>query len=134
MSQENVEVVRRAVEAFNEGGMSSRATLDFFDVAAVFEEPPEQPGASTAHGRESLERMFTQFDEAWEEHLSTPDEIRPIDAERVLMFSVDRFRGRDKLEVTQPSATIFTLRDGKIVRMQSFWERENALKALGLQE
>ncbi len=39
----NVEIVRRVVESFNESGMGSEVTLSFFDAAAVFEEPPEQP-------------------------------------------------------------------------------------------
>jgi ketosteroid isomerase-like protein len=134
MSQENVEIVRRAVEAFNEGGMGSEATLSFFDAAAVFEEPPEQPGPRVAHGREAVSRMFTQFDEAWEEHRSHPNEVRAIDDERVLLLSLDHFRGRDGIEMDQTSGTIFTLRGGKIVRMQAFWDQVNALKAAGLRE
>jgi len=35
MSQENVEIVRRMVESFNEVGFSADVTLDFFDVDAV---------------------------------------------------------------------------------------------------
>jgi ketosteroid isomerase-like protein len=134
MSQENVEIVRRLVEAFNSGGLGSDATLSFFDAAAVFEEPPEQPGPGVAHGREAVSRMFTQFDEAWETHQSHPDEIRVIDDERVLLLSVEHFRGRDGIEIDQPSGTIFTLRDGKIVRMQAFWERASALEAAGPSE
>jgi ketosteroid isomerase-like protein len=131
MSHENVEVVRRAVEAFNEGGFGSEATLEFFDVDAVFEEPPEQPGPRVAHGRESVSRIFTQFDAAWEEHQTHPDEIRAIDDERVLLLSRDHFRGRDGIELDQTSGTIFTLRGGKIVRMQAFWDRSKALEAAG---
>ena len=43
MSQENVEIIRRAIEVFNEHGFSSEAYLGFYDAAVVFEEPPEQP-------------------------------------------------------------------------------------------
>ena len=114
--------------------MGSEATLDFFDVAAVFEEPPEQPGPRVAHGRESVSRIFTQFDAAWEEHQTHPEEIRVIDDERVLLLSRDHFRGRDGIEIDQTSGTIFTLRGGKIVRMQAFWDRANALKAAGISE
>ena len=78
--------------------------------------------------------MFTRFDDAWEAHRSQPDEIRAIDDERVLLLSREYFRGRDGIEIDQPSGTIFTLRSGKIIRMQSFWERATALKAAGLSE
>ena len=134
MSQENVEILRRFGEAFNEGGFGSEATLSFFHDASVFEEPPEQPAPRVARGRESIRRVFTEFDEAWAEHRSDPEEIRVIDDERVLVLTIEHFRGRDGIEIEQPSGTIFTLRDGKIARMQSFWERETALNAAGLSE
>jgi ketosteroid isomerase-like protein len=134
MSEENVETIRRLVEAFNEGGMGAEATLDFFDPDAVFEEPPEQPGPTVAEGREAVSRAFVKFDEAWKEHRSEPEEIRVIDDERVLLLGVDHFRGRDDIEIAQPSGTLFTLRDGKVIRMQAFWERTNALEAAGLSE
>ena len=126
-----MDTMRRLVEAFNEGGMGSPATADFFDLDVVFEEPPEQPGASIAHGRENLRRLFGEFDKAWEEHRSEVEEVRAIDDGRVLLLGVEHFRGRDGVEISQPCGTIFTLRDGKIVRMQSFWERATALAAVG---
>lgn len=132
MSQENVETIRRLVDAYNEGGLASEATLDFFAEDAVFEEPPEQPGPTVAEGRVAVAETFGRFDEVWEEHRSDPEEIRPIDSERVLLLTVDYFRGRDGLELTQPSGVVFTLRDGRVVRMQAFWERANALEAAGV--
>jgi ketosteroid isomerase-like protein len=134
MSEENVEIVRRATEAFNEGGLASQEAEDFFDDAVVFEEPPEQPAPRVVRGREAAVEMFRQFDEAWEEHRSDPEEIREIDKERVLLLSIEHFRGRDGIVVDQPCGTIFTLADGKIARMQPFWDRENALEAAGLSE
>jgi ketosteroid isomerase-like protein len=120
--------VSQAVQAFNEVGLAS-ATREFFDPSAVFEEPPEQPGATIAHDRASMERLFRQFDAAWSEHRSEIDELRPIDDERVLLLSTEHFKGRDGLEVTQRAGTIFTVRGGKIVRMQPFWDQESALAA-----
>jgi len=134
MSQENVEIIRRLVDSYNRAGIGAEATLGFFDDAAVFEEPPEQPGPTVVEGRGAVAQTFRAFDEAWEAHRSDPEDIRVIDAERVLLLSVDYFRGRDGIEIVQPSGTVFTLRDGKVVRMQAFWERENALDAAGLSE
>jgi ketosteroid isomerase-like protein len=134
MSQEIVEIVRRMSESFNEAGYSAKATLDFFDADAVFEEPPEQPAPRIARGRDEIVEIFGQFDEAWEEHRSDYEEIRAIDDARVLLLSIEHFRGRDGMEIDQPCGTIFTFRNGKVVRMQSFWERENALEAAGLRE
>ena len=134
MSEENVETVRRATQAFNDGGFGSEGSLSFFDVGVVFEEPPEQPAPRVARGRDEAAELFGQFDAAWEEHRTEPEEIRALDDERVLVLSIEHFRGRDGIEIEQPAAGIFTLRGGKIVRMQAFWERATALKAAGLSE
>jgi len=133
VSQENLEIVRQAVEAFNEVGMAESA-LRFFAPDVVFEEPPEQPAPRVAEGRDAAIQMFTQFDEVWEEHRSEPEQIRVIDDERVLVLSIEHFRGREGIEFAQPCGNLFTVRDGKIVRLQSFWERDTALEAVGLRE
>ena len=111
MSQQNVAIIRQAIE-----------------------EPPEQPAPRVAQGREAVAELFEQFDEAWEEHRSTPEELRALDDERVLALTIEHFRGRDGITVDQPCGTLFTLRGGKIVRMQSFWERKSALAAAGLSD
>jgi ketosteroid isomerase-like protein len=131
LNHENVGIVRRLIEAYNRPGSEAEAALSLFDEAAVFEEPPEQPGARIARGRAEIGRVVGRFDGVWEEHRAEVVEIRAVDADRVLLLSTDHFRGRDGIEVTKDSGTVFTLRDGKVVRMQSFWERENALRAVG---
>ncbi len=133
MSQENVEIIARMIEGFNEHGIAATGA-EFFADAVEFHEPPEQPGARVARGREATVEFFAAFDAAWEEHRSDPEEIRAVGAERVLLLSVERFQGRDGIQVAQPAGTIFTLRHGKIVLWQAFWDRETALEAAGLRE
>ncbi len=79
-------------------------------------------------------KFFAAFDEAWEHHRSDPEEIRALSAEQVLLLSVERFRGRDGIEVAHPAGTIFTVRNGKVVHWQAFWDRGTDLEAAGLQE
>ena len=63
---------------------------------------------------------------------------RFIDAggDRVLVFSREGGRGKGSgAEVfTHLTAHLWTLKDGKAVRMQSYWERVDALAAVGLSE
>ena len=132
MPEKNAAIVRRMFDAFNEGGFSADISLTFFDADAVFEEPPEQPAPRVARGREEVRKIFNQFDEAWDSHRSEPQEIRSIDDDRVLVLAVDQFRGRDGIDIEHSSATIFTLREGKVTRMQAFWDRARALEAAGV--
>jgi ketosteroid isomerase-like protein len=131
MGSANVEIVKKAAEAFNHGGLASEEAVALLHPEIVFEEPPEQPAPRVARGLDATLEMFGAFEEAWEKHSSTTEDIQTIDEERVLLLSVEHFRGRDGIEFDQPCGTIFTVRGGKIVRMQSFWDRETALKAAG---
>ena len=134
MSQENVEVVRRAVDEFNEWGFDGFGKSDLVVDDVEFHEPPEQPAPRVARGREEVRKMGKEFESAWAEHNTEAEEIRAVDADRVLLVSVEHFKGRDGIEVEAPLAAIFTLRDGKIVRWQAFWDRQKALEAAGLSE
>ena len=134
MSQENVEVVRRAVEMFNQRGFDGFRDADLIADDIEFHEPPEQPAPRVAVGRDEVRLLAKQFDDAWEQHRSEPEEIRAVGPDKVLLLSVERFKGRDGIELEAPLAGIFTLREGKIARWQAFWNKQTALEALGLSE
>jgi ketosteroid isomerase-like protein len=134
MSEKNIEILRRAVEAFNERGITGAVTDELFADDVEFHEPPEQPAPRSARGREEVRQLFGEFDAAWAEHKSEPEEFRALDDERVLVLSVERFKGRDGMAIDAPGAAIFTIRGGKIVEWQAFWDRQSALEAAGLSE
>jgi ketosteroid isomerase-like protein len=134
MSEENVKVLRRAVAAFNERGIGGAVTDELFADDVEFHEPPEQPAPRSARGREEIRQLFGEFDAAWAEHKSEPEEFRILDDDRVLVLSVERFKGRDGMAIDAPGAAIFTVRGGKIVEWQAFWDRARALEAAGLSE
>ena len=132
MSQENVEIVRQSIAAFNEGGVE--ALRVFADPAIEFHEPPEQPGAQVAQGIEEVVELWGRFDSAWKSHQTEPKEIRALGEDKVLLVSVEHFVGRDGMEVNAPFAGVVTFRDGRVIRWQAFWDKARALEAVGLRE
>src|SRR5687767_10270366 len=108
MAAENLEIVRRSVEAFNEGGLEAAAEFAHPDIE--FQEPPSQPAPRTARGRESVRETWTSFDQAWSEHRTELREIQELAEDEVLMSSVEHFRGRDGMEISAPCWTIYTFR------------------------
>jgi ketosteroid isomerase-like protein len=132
MSEENVAIVLRSVDAFNEGGLE--ATAEFAHPEIEFQEPPTQPAPRTARGQEAVLETFASFDEAWEEHRSEVKDVQALTEDEVLLSSVEHFRGRDGMEISAPCWTIYTFRDGKIVKLRPFWDRAQALEAAGLSE
>jgi ketosteroid isomerase-like protein len=131
MSQENVDVVRRAVEEFNESGFAGVSRSELIADEIEFHEPPEQPAPRMARGREEVRQLGGDFDAMWEEHRSEPQEITAVGSDRVLLVSVEHFTGRDGIELETPFAAVLTLHRGKIVRWQAFWNERTAREVAG---
>lgn len=132
MSEENVELARKFHQAFNQEGWEAlwRAAAPEIE----FHEPPEQPGASVFEGLEAVrDGVMRSWHENWIEQRSTAERFVDL-GDRVLLLTVEHLRGRDGIEVTQPAATIVTFRDGRIVRLEGYWNRQTALNAAGLAE
>ncbi len=133
MFEENVEIIRKAVEAFNAEGADA-AGRRFFADDVEFHDPPDSPSPRVARGREEVRSQFNSFNDAWEKHRTEAREIRAVGTDKVLLVSVEHFVGRDGIEVDAPSASVFTLRDGKVIRWETFWNEQQGREAAGLSE
>jgi ketosteroid isomerase-like protein len=132
MSQENVEIIRRAYERWNRGdfGWATVVAPEFEYVAS-----PAFIGLSGGHrGLEGFTRFLEQIWGEFNEPHAEPQEF--IEAEDNVL-AVMTFRGRGKqsgVEVNMELFQLWTFRDGKVVRGQGFSNREEALEAAGLGE
>jgi ketosteroid isomerase-like protein len=130
MSQENVEVVRRAF-AYEVYGRGDRAEAEaIFDPYVVMKPTEEGP----SHGLDAVRDNFEHWQEAWDELEVRVEEV--IDAgDRVLLTAHHRGRGQGSgVEVDTRFYEVYMLRDGKVVRVDEFSERAEALEAAGLRE
>jgi ketosteroid isomerase-like protein len=131
MSQENVEIVRGAIEAWNAGDMD--ALGDVYDPNIVVRYADGWPEGSKPNiGREVVVRQWEQQREPFDR--DTLEEIEVIDlGDRVVMRQMWRAVGRGpdlNIEVT----TVSTLRKGKMILLEFFWDHAEALEAVGLSE
>ena len=88
---------------------------------------------ATYHGIDGLVQLGAEIREVWDEWRITPE--RFIDAgDRVVVLETIRARGRGSGVELQSgrSATIWTLRDGRVARVQIGFDPQEALKAVGL--
>jgi ketosteroid isomerase-like protein len=145
MSQQNVEIVRRIYAALDLSvpGSVSRydgppeSVKDVIDPEIEWQGPREFPDlAETVHGYTGMARYGAKIAEALDDYRMVPERFIDAGGDRVLVFSREGGRGKGSgAEVqTHLTAHIWTLRDGKAVRMQSIWERADALEAVGLSE
>ena len=123
MSQENVEIVRKFV--LDEHG----EWLTYLDPTVVWNSADE-----SARGVEGVEGLMTRWESTWDDYEVIPEDF--VDAgDRVIAILRVRGRGRESgAAVDARFHQVFTIRGGKIVRMDEFMERSEALEAVGLSD
>ena len=140
MSQENVELVRRAYEVFNLRELSWSAS-EFFSRASEFFAPDIEIdlsrnvfNAATFRGYEGVERAVVMVNDVWDDFRFEVEEL--IDAGDKV-FAAVQLSGKGKgsgVPVDQHDIHVCTVRDGKVVRIDVHRNRAEALKAAGLSE
>jgi len=135
MSKENVEVVRRAYEAFARDGLDPFMKNFTDDVEYGVLAGANDLIHGPCHGKESvrawLQDWIDMFDGFWMEL------VELIDAGGDTVFTAERYGGRARhsgVETDSPNWTVFTIREGKIAGGAEYETREQALEAAGLSE
>ncbi len=138
MSRENVEIVRRLYDEWGEGRFDT--ALHLFDPDVEYTRSGTEYGL-TALGLTGEWRGLEAMTRAALEWIQTFDRLR-VQAERfieagdsVVVFT--RHSGNAKesgLPIEAQFADVLTLRDGLVVRLDQYRDREEALEAVGLRE
>jgi ketosteroid isomerase-like protein len=132
MSEENVENVRRGIDAWNRGDLDE--WLAGFAPKAELHTTGRFPDQGVYRGRAGLERYWSEIHEAAEEMSVTVTDMRAI-GDKVFQAVTARGRGeRSGVPIEQPIWFVTTLRDGLAVRVENYVDRAEALEAAGLQE
>jgi ketosteroid isomerase-like protein len=123
MSEGNVELVR---------GLDVDSMARHYDPEVELHEWPTAPGARAYRGIDGVRSALDNWFEVWQ--WMRVEIVELVDAgDRVLVTLDQRAKGRgSEIEVEVRSFNVYTFRDGKVIRMQLFTEREPALEAAGL--
>jgi ketosteroid isomerase-like protein len=125
--EENVEIVRSIHRAWEKGDFSS---ADWADPDIEYSPPHER---RLSRGVTEMGRRFGEWIAAWENLRVSAEKIVGAD-DRVVVLN--RFQGRGKESGTPTvdfsGASFFTLREGKVVILEFFWDHQEALEAAGL--
>jgi ketosteroid isomerase-like protein len=131
MSHENVEVVKAGFAAWNAGDMDRFGELLAPDVILRLPEGWPEPGPYV--GREAAMRQFEQNRDVFD-----ADTLEPIRdfigvGDRVLVRMIWRGVGHGP-ESALEWTNMCTVRKGKVIAIEYFWDHAEALKAVGLSE
>jgi len=128
MSEKNVEIVRRATEAYSRGDLdealaswSADAVLDWSNSRGL--------EAAVVRGRNEIRAYMEQFLEAFEEVRIELEDVFEADEGVVIVENLAYFRGRDGIEVTARSAWVITLQNGCQTSLTLYQSKADALKA-----
>jgi ketosteroid isomerase-like protein len=132
MSQQNVEIVRRVIEAWNSRDLEG-ALRDLDPDAEVDWSESSGVQRGVYRGIEEITRFWQEWLDLFQEIDVRPEAF--IDAgEHVAVPNRTYMRGRDGVEVDAGSTSVWTLRDGKIVSHRLYQEKEAALEAVRLEK
>jgi ketosteroid isomerase-like protein len=132
MSEENVEMVREAWDAWTKGDPGA---LSLFDPEVVYEDDmlPDHAG-ETYHGSEGLLRAWARWAEPWETFETDLEWARDAGDEVV---SCHRARARGKgsgVDMEGRYAYVWRFKGGKVIHLKSYGDVDEALEAAGLSE
>jgi ketosteroid isomerase-like protein len=127
MSQENVDIVKDTIDAYNR---------EDWDAMFKYAAPGFEMDVSRANGPwrgvfklDQLRRVLVEFREHWESVRVEPHEF--IEAgDLVVVPQTTRVRGREGIETEAHPTLVWTVNAGAIERVSLYQERQDALEAV----
>ena len=132
MSQENVEVVRRAIEAWNEGGPESAKR--FWAEDFEWHDPPTLPDPRVVRGRDAAVAYLTDQRTVVGDLKVTLIDVRDRGEAVVLRIETTLHGAESGVDVLGEFAQMVEVADGTLQRVRLFMTWEEALEAAGLRE
>ena len=130
MSQENVEIFRRAIEAFNRSDFDAALALCHPEVEWVGD--PRVSGVRRRRGHAEVKQYLETVPRYWEELRLEPERFVDRGDQLLVLARMTARTQRGGPEIERPFDQLITLRAGKIISGRWFLTREEALEAAGL--
>ncbi len=133
MSQENVEIVRRANAMWNSGDRT--LVLDMVDPKVEIHSPLSSVTGVPYRGLDGVRQWMADLDDqfaVWETRLEETD---AVSVDRILVSGTVHARGRASgVELEWPTAMVVDFREGRLLSLTIYGNRAEARKAVGLVE
>jgi ketosteroid isomerase-like protein len=133
MSQDPEEILRRVADALNRGEVD--AALRYMDADIELRAGVLAPDQDTFfRGHKGMRDFWDGATDVWESVEIKREEVFMAPDNRFLVVDRWLFQGREGIEIERELPTLFTFRDGLIVRIDGFTDKAKALEAAGLSE
>ena len=132
MSEENVELVRRVYDAWNERGPES--IEQFWAEDAEFHDPPNFPDSRVVRGRDAIAAYQTDQVRVLGDMKFALVDVRERDQTVVSRIELTIHGPASGIDVPGEIAQVIEVVDGRVQRLRVFMTWEEALEAAGLSE
>ena len=131
-SKKNVELLRRFYEYFNQRDLDAVLELCASDVE-VYKDPDvvEMVAAFTPRGQERVAQYLRGWLDSWDDYHARPEELLQSGDEVAVLIRLHARGKGSQFDIEADMADVFSVRDGKIVRLRLYVQRQTALKAIG---
>jgi ketosteroid isomerase-like protein len=131
---ENLDLVRSLCADWERGDFFASGEWVHPDIEFVL---PDGPDPGSWNGKDAMVRAWRDRLGAWDHFQAGVEEYRELDHDRILVFNQARGRGKTsgvELGEIGRGATLFHVRNGKVIRLVAYFDRHRALADLGLKE
>src|SRR3954447_21328031 len=133
MSQENVELHRRAIQAFN--ARDIEAFIAYCDPGIEWHSTFAAVGGAIYHGHDGIRQWHRDFEDVWADEIHAESEAYfDLDEHTVGFYVLHGRGGQSGATVTLPIAAVARWRSGLITSFKGYAHREDAFRDLGVSE
>jgi ketosteroid isomerase-like protein len=132
VASEQLEALRAVFERWNAGDRT--IDMDTVDPRIELHTPMATTRGGPYRGHDGVRQWLADIDDQFEVWELQVDEWRELDGGRILGLGAIHVKGRGSgLELDQPMAWLFAVRDGKVTRYDTFYSHAEGLSAAGLE-
>jgi ketosteroid isomerase-like protein len=133
MSQENVEIVRQVIDAYNAGDLDLMLSFHAPNVEAI-PDASVFPEATPRHGREEYRAFLGEISTTWIKPEYGISELFMVDDGRVVHRGDWGGEGVSSgIELASTLTAIYTISEGNVSSVVFFFDHAEALEAVGLE-
>ena len=126
----NVEVIQELTRRWNEG--DDEGVLALYAEDAVQQNGPDWPEQATYRGHDEIRASMADWQAMWETTSVEVESLEEIGDDKVVAVGAWRMRGRASgIAGEMPIFILFTVRDGRVARLEWHSDRDSAVAAAG---
>jgi ketosteroid isomerase-like protein len=124
----NADVIRELTRLWNEG--DNDAVLGLYTEDAVHQNGPNWPEQVTYQGHDAIRASMEDWQEMWATASVVVDSLEELGDDKVVAVGAWHIRGRASgIDGELPLFILFTIRDGRVARLEWFEDRDTAVAA-----